>query len=307
MALGMAEPPVRAASCAKRRLRSPSTILVTQCRCSQLRRVPWSAAFQTYYLPLRRPVPAGRLRLRIGHVAKGLRGRASLYKWYTKAVALKRDDPELFRALADLARPGIEEHGLDEESGVASFLREFDRDGIDPRTAVETLADEGEPASPPTATAPQVEYTMDNIEEWDFREYRNILDDDRWRVPDITRMDLFLGEHFTDVIAVDHIRLHLLHSLVTGENALGELTPDGYVVLSPLGQEILPRLTPWRDRLTATGRLHRKVVQSLVREWEKNGRLRFTILPSNMRAVFPGLFDESPADGDAARSHHSTT
>src|SRR4051794_12036588 len=72
----------------------------------------------------------------------GLGGRASLYKWYAKAVALKRDDPELFRALADLARPGIEEHGVDEESGVASFLREFDRDGIDPRTAVAVLATE---------------------------------------------------------------------------------------------------------------------------------------------------------------------
>jgi hypothetical protein len=73
---------------------------------------------------------------------KFFKGRGSLYKWYAKAVILKKEDPELYSELVELARPGIEQHGVDEESGVASFLREFDREGVDPRTAVEELKSE---------------------------------------------------------------------------------------------------------------------------------------------------------------------
>jgi hypothetical protein len=63
-----------------------------------------------------------------------MKSRASLYKWYSKAVILKQEDPELFHTIAARTRNASEAHGLDEESGVASYLRECDRAGVDPRT-----------------------------------------------------------------------------------------------------------------------------------------------------------------------------
>jgi hypothetical protein len=64
---------------------------------------------------------------------KSIRSRGSLYKWYSKAVLLKQEDPELFDVIAARTREASKAHGLDEESGVASFLRECHREGIDPR------------------------------------------------------------------------------------------------------------------------------------------------------------------------------
>jgi hypothetical protein len=132
-------------------------------------------------------------------------------------------------------------------------------------------------------------YMKDNIEDWDFRAFRNIEDENRWTVPGIAQMDSFLEPNFMYVLAVDHVRLNILQFLLDDGDA--ELTPEGDVILTPSGQDLLPHMTSLRDILNSGKRLQRTIIKSLLREWEKNGRLRLTVLPPNMRETFPGLFD----------------
>ncbi len=55
---------------------------------------------------------------------------------------------------------------------------------------------------------------------------------------------------------------------------------------------MLPHLTSVRDVFTSGGRVKRRIVKSLVREWRKYGRLRLTVLPPDLQESFPGLFPE---------------
>jgi hypothetical protein len=129
---------------------------------------------------------------------------------------------------------------------------------------------------------------MDNIEDWDFRSWRSPLREGGSSFSN--PITLFLTEHLNEVIAVDFLRINVLKTML--DNGLGRLTADKFdVVLTPEGEAALPYVTSWRDRLTQDGRLHRRIVKSLVREWEKNRRLRFSVLPSDMRENFPGLFE----------------
>ena len=101
---------------------------------------------------------------------------------------------------------------------------------------------------------------------------------------------LFLEEHFVQVLAIDHVRLTMLNTMVErGQATL--LRESGDVLLTPLGEQVLPHMTSARDLLTRDGRLRRRIVKSLIREWRKNGRLRFTVLPPDLEESFPGLFD----------------
>ncbi len=134
------------------------------------------------------------------------------------------------------------------------------------------------------------EYTLKNIEDWDFRTWRSPLRDGGSSFAD--PINLFLSEHFNEVLVVDFVRLNILKTIL--DNGLGELTPDkSDVLLTPEGEAALPYVTSWRDLFTSDGRRHRRIVRSLVREWRKNGRLRFTILPPNMEEDLPGLFGGS--------------
>lgn len=133
---------------------------------------------------------------------------------------------------------------------------------------------------------------MDKIEDWDFRGFKSILT----RTPEDLidpDVDLFLMEHFFEVILVDHARIHILDSLLKAGYA--EVTPNKEVLLTDFGATVLPHVTGLRDLLTSSGRLHRRVVKSLVREWRANETLKFTILPPEMRREFPGLFEGAPA------------
>lgn len=134
-------------------------------------------------------------------------------------------------------------------------------------------------------------YTHKNIEDWDFRSWTSPLR--AGTEPTVIRdfaQDLFLMEHFTEVIAVDHARLVILDILI--RNAVGELSPNKEdVILHPGEEAVLQAMSSWRDALTSEGRFHRRIVKSLVREWNNNRKLRFTILPTNMREQFPGLYD----------------
>lgn len=148
-------------------------------------------------------------------------------------------------------------------------------------------------SGPPTASVTMPTYTRDNIEDWDFRSYVSPLRRDKaaqmWHD---TGAERFLSTHFTEVIAVDYARIVLLDTLI--KHGVGELSDDKeYVMLHPGGESVVRHMSSWRDLLTQDARFQRRVVKSLVREWEKYGRLKFTIMPPDMREQFPGLFADS--------------
>lgn len=142
----------------------------------------------------------------------------------------------------------------------------------------------------------RITYTRDNIEDWDFRSYVSPLHgsmEERMRIA--PGVELFLSTHFTDVLAVDYLRIVFVKGLV--ESGIGELSDDKeYVTLYPGGEAIIRHMTSWRDSLSSDGRFRRRIVKSLVREWEKYGRLKFTIMPADMKKQFPGLFEDATAE-----------
>jgi hypothetical protein len=137
-----------------------------------------------------------------------------------------------------------------------------------------------------------VRYTDKNIEDWDFRSYRGPLLRGGLSYGD--PMVLFLASHWGQVLKTDCLRLPILNSLIDNDQAT--LTPDGDVMLTPFGEEVLPYMTSPRDALSQSGRENRRIVKSLVREWDKYGRLRYTILPADLSESFPGLFDSDDPD-----------
>lgn len=131
-------------------------------------------------------------------------------------------------------------------------------------------------------------YSERNIEDWDFRSWRSPLLEGGSAFSDPAT--LFLEKHFLQVLAIDHVRLTMLNTMVErGQATL--LQESGDVLLTPFGEQVLPHMTSARDLLTRDGRLRRGIVKSLIREWRKNGRLRFTVLPPDLEESFPGLFD----------------
>jgi hypothetical protein len=133
-------------------------------------------------------------------------------------------------------------------------------------------------------------YTMDNIEDWDFRSWRSPLLEGGSSYSDPAT--IFLEKHLFEVLAIDHVRLIVIKSIL--DHDLGHLAPEkSALLLTPEGERILHYTTTWRDLFTQDGRLHRRVVRSLEREWKKYGQIRPTLLPPNLRESFPGLLPES--------------
>lgn len=133
-------------------------------------------------------------------------------------------------------------------------------------------------------------YTKDNIEDWDFRRWQSILNRDPTDpfASEYWKADRFLSENFTFVFLVEHLRLAKLKSMLDSDYAM--LSDDKMdVLLTDFGVAVLGHTSSWRDTFTRMGRLNRRITKALVREWEKNGRLRLTILPLDMEKQFPGL------------------
>jgi hypothetical protein len=147
-------------------------------------------------------------------------------------------------------------------------------------------------------------YTTRNIEDWDFRNWTSPLkrDPSSWMKAD-DEADSFLMGHFVTVLAIEHTRLLIVADLL--KQGYAKLSDDkADIVLEPLGAAVLPHMTSWRDVLTSEGRSYRQVVKALVREWRKNGRIKSTILPIDMREHFPGLFRNS-REGQASQTSDS--
>jgi hypothetical protein len=138
-----------------------------------------------------------------------------------------------------------------------------------------------------------VRYTDKNIEDWDFRSYRSPFLKGGLRFVD--PMVMFLASYWGQVLTTDYLRLTILNALI--DHGRATLTPEGDVMLTPDGQGALPYMTRPRDVLTKQGREDRRIIKSLVREWNKYGRLRYTILPADLSESFRGLLDsEDPND-----------
>jgi hypothetical protein len=115
-------------------------------------------------------------------------------------------------------------------------------------------------------------YTLNNIEDWDFREC--CIDSPNYDV----EADLFFGSHFTTAVAVDAMRLDVITTFL--DKGLAEVEPDRqHVTLVEGGDAVLGGWKSAASRLTRDGRFERKVVEALRREHRKYGRLRVTILP----------------------------
>ncbi len=114
-----------------------------------------------------------------------------------------------------------------------------------------------------------MQYSMDNIEDWDFTAATvGSLSD--------VEGDLFLSENFTDVLAVDAVRTQVIGALLDG--GLAELEDDReHVRLDEHGDDYLSGVKSGRSRFTRDGRLERRVIESLRRENAKYGRLRCRI------------------------------
>jgi hypothetical protein len=149
-----------------------------------------------------------------------------------------------------------------------------------------------------------VTYTDENIEDWDFRSYRSPMLEGGMDLSD--PMVTFLSTHWSQVLVTDYIRLTMLNTLL--DQGQATLTPDGDVMLTSFGEQVLPHMTRPRDVLTEEGRRNRRTVKSLVREWKKYGRLPYTILPADLSESFPGLFDtDDPNDPYAAVAQERMT
>lgn len=141
-------------------------------------------------------------------------------------------------------------------------------------------------------------YSESNIEDWDFRSFRDPALEGGLAASD--PMVLFLGDNFIEVLATDRFRLALLNNMIERDMAY-VLEGSGDLALTPFGEEALPHLPRPRDFLTRGGRGRRRICKSLIREWSKYGRLRHTVLPHDLSESFAGLFDsEDPDDAYAA-------
>lgn len=121
------------------------------------------------------------------------------------------------------------------------------------------------------------------IEDWDFRHCH--IQDPRYDVVTCA----YFSRHFTEVVAVDAVRLNILAPLI--EHEPGVVTADQeYVILGDFGEGYLRGRLSIRDFFSSDGRFFRRVVKSLSRESQKYGQVRLTLLPA-----LPGLADR-PSD-----------
>ena len=207
-----------------------------------------------------------------------LRGyRAAFRVEQNRAAAeqLRRAEPETYQRILAMAEgEAAAAAEKDPDAFVALFMAEAEDAG---------LVDRESPRPRPRR------YSERNIEDWDFRSWRSPLLEGGSAFDDPATD--FLEEHFLEVLAIDHLRLSTLNSLIL-EGYARRPDESGDVFLTPFGEQVLAHLTSARDLLTRRGRLHRRIVKSLVREWQKNGRLRLTLLPPDLGESFPGLFPE---------------
>jgi hypothetical protein len=127
--------------------------------------------------------------------------------------------------------------------------------------------------------------TLDNIEDWDFRSY--VEPRTRGETTRTLREpgpNQFLYANYEFVQHVDSLRYAHLRFFL--EHEMARYSDDGHdVVLEPLGETMLRFRGSWRDVLTKDGRLERKIVKSLQREWKKYGRFRLRLIPFEIQAT----------------------
>jgi hypothetical protein len=70
-------------------------------------------------------------------------------------------------------------------------------------------------------------YTMDNIEDWDFRSWRSPLLEGGSSYSDPAT--IFLEKHLFEVLAIDHVRLIVIKSIL--DHDLGHLAPEKSALL----------------------------------------------------------------------------
>jgi hypothetical protein len=187
-----------------------------------------------------------------------------------------------------MSKPGAAEECLATRS-LASHARTADTEAgiFQPATAEECLLHESYPLS----MAGDERFTYDNIEDWDFRD------------PDLLEMSdpvasMWFMTYWPDVLAVEAGRLPVIIRLVeSGAAELVTRDEGDYVVVKKAPFELK---TPEGDsvtvndasrymadflhtgrlrRRTSTGRFEAQVKQSILREWEKHGRLKVSIRP----------------------------
>jgi hypothetical protein len=154
-------------------------------------------------------------------------------------------------------------------------------------------------------------YTLDNIEEWDFRQC--------WIGSpgfDLEAND-FLTANYPTVLAVEEIRLILIKTL-QDMNYVQRLDSAGRLRLrdddrrvNKAGWSALKNFKNVGSFLTAEGRLQRKVAASLYREYKRYGCLRVSILPSDADLARQREFVSQSSNGGSeeraqARSGQST-
>ena len=138
-------------------------------------------------------------------------------------------------------------------------------------------------------------FTDDNIEDWDFR------DPDRLLLVD-PEAHLWYMTHVVEIVATESARLGSMMALVR-HGVADVVTEDNgqYIVIKQAPFELVSdhwtnrgeRITiddaagfvqsvlrnRFRERLTPGGRWRRKLRQSILREWQKNGRIKVSLLP----------------------------
>ena len=136
----------------------------------------------------------------------------------------------------------------------------------------------------------EMRYTDENIEDWDFR---RPLSPAEVALSDEGR---FLRERLTYVLRVQEERL--LKIKIAVKNGVAEPTEDGeYVVLAhPQHFKEMHCATWLRDYLTSSGRLTNLVGKSLWREWEKYGRIKIRLLPTEVERDDAYLRREADAE-----------
>jgi hypothetical protein len=117
---------------------------------------------------------------------------------------------------------------------------------------------------------PETMPSVDAIESWDFRACT--LGDERYDAED----GLFLGFHFTHVLAVESVRVSVIDAFVKAN--LAEYDGE-YVTFAGNGDKLLAGWKGGQGRFRRNGRLERDVVESLRRELRQNGRILLHRLP----------------------------
>jgi hypothetical protein len=113
-------------------------------------------------------------------------------------------------------------------------------------------------------------FTERNIEDWDFSRCDP-------GSPDYdVQADLFLSQHYVEVIAIDGLRTQDIVALVKA--GIAAPTGDGrHVQLVESGDQLLAGWKSASSRFTRKGHLHRRIVESLRREHRKHGRIRIEL------------------------------